>query len=143
MHKVELTQNDVVFILVATISPATLYLWITVALALLRGLPNRIARGLPNKHEQVLLVVFSVISFALWVVMIGLIIRSPHGVNFNQPGCNKAYGTSELVTLLWSSVFLGQSLSTGIVILGVAVYLRWQAQKKLVSTSGNQYVPAC
>lgn len=143
MHKVELTQNDAVFILVATISPATLYLWIIAALALLNGLPNRMARMLPNKHEQVLLIALSVISFALWVVMVILIIGPSDWAKFSQPECNKTYGRSEQVTLLWSSVFLGQSLSAGAVMFGVAVYLRRQAQKKLFSPSGNQYVSTC
>jgi len=137
MHKVELMQNDAVFILVAKISPATLYLWITAALALLKGLPNCMACMLPNKHEQVFLIALSIISFALWVMMVGLIIGPSDGAKFSQPGCNKAYGRSERVTLLWSLVFLGQSLSAGVFMFGIAVYLRRRAQKKLFSPSGN------
>jgi hypothetical protein len=141
---VGLTQNDVVFVIVATVSPATLYLWIITARALIRGLPNNIARGIPNKHEQVLLIALSFMSFALWVTIVSLTTVGPsHRVKFSQPGCNTTYGKSELATLFWSLWFLLQLSSTAVVTFGVSVCLRRRGQRPIVSLSRNQCVSVC
>jgi hypothetical protein len=143
MLKVQLTQNDAVFVLVAAVSPATLYLWLTAIHALFRGLPNRIARKLPNKHEQILLVALSFISFALWISIFGLIVgptNDSNGVKFSQPGCAVPYGPKQLAALLWSSQLLSQSYTAGAVIFGIAMYLKWRPQP--VSFSRDQYTLA-
>lgn len=130
MLNVGLTQNDAVFVIVATISPATVYLWITAVHALFRGFPKRIDHL--NKHEGFFLIALSFTSFALWATILGLIIRPSHQVKFSQPGCNKDYGKPQLLRLFWSALFLGQLLFAGAVIFGIAVYLRWRAQKQFL-----------
>lgn len=110
---------------------------------MIKGLPNNIARGIPNKHEQILLIALSFMSFALWFTMFNLIIGPSHRVKFSQPGCNTTYGKRELTTLVWSLEFLLQLFSIAAVTFGVSVYLRWRGQRPITSLSGNQYVSIC
>lgn len=131
MLKVELTRNDAIFVLVATVSPATLYLWLTAIYALFRGLPNRISRKIPNKQEQTLLLALTFVSFALWISILGLIVgptNDSNGVKFSQPGCTAAYNPEQLTAILWSTQLLSQSFTTGALSLSIALYLRQRAQ---------------
>jgi hypothetical protein len=143
MLKVELTRNDAAFVLVATVSPATLYLWLIAIYALFRGLPSRIARKIPNKQEQILLIALTFVSFALWISILGLIVgptNDSNGVKFSQPGCTASYSPEQLTAILWSTQLLSQSFTTGALILSIALYLRRQAHT--VSFPKNQYVLA-
>src|ERR1700683_1511332 len=63
MLKGQLTQNDAVFVLVATVSPATVYFWAIASFAIVfKSFPQRISREIPNAHEQLMLTGLSCIS---------------------------------------------------------------------------------
>jgi uncharacterized membrane protein len=105
MARRQLTRNDAIFVLVATVSPASLYLWIMVLIAVFNKgiLPGYLGREAMSKGQQRLLILFSIGSFLLWLVVAGLALWPSHSDHFSQPACDQVY---ELLTLLWSAVFL-------------------------------------
>jgi uncharacterized membrane protein len=105
MARRQLTRNDAIFVLVATVSPASLYLWIMVLIAVFNKgiLPGYLSREAMSKGQQRLLILFSIGSFLLWLVVAGLALWPSHSDHFSQPACDQVY---ELLTLLWSAVFL-------------------------------------
>jgi hypothetical protein len=130
MLKSQLTQNDAIFVLVATVSPATLYIWATSAVALFKGLPKSIVLGIPNKREQGLLIILSFVSLALWATGVGVVAGLPNGVSFSQPGCELDYSSTQWTSLLWSVVFVGRSFVVVALLLGICHYLVRRTNKR-------------
>src|SRR5260221_13979950 len=106
MCRGELTRNDAIFVLVATLSPATLYLWAMVSIALFnKGFLPDYFRESMSKFGQRMLIFLSIVSFILWLVVVALALRPPNSVYFSQPACDKCYGKDLLFILLWSAKF--------------------------------------
>lgn len=105
----ELTQNDAAFVIVVAVSPASLYIWIISFGYLINLVPMRIASRLPSYRERLLLVSLSLLSLALWVVLLILSVVPVHSVNFSQPACNQTYGMNATWMMKWSVSFLGTS----------------------------------
>jgi hypothetical protein len=126
MSQGQLTRNDAIFVLVATVSPATLYLWIIVCFAALNKgfLPDYLNREIMNKVGQRLLILLSFVSFVLWVVVAVLALRPQNSNYFSQPACDKVYGKKQLSSLLWSVMFLVSCFVAVAVVSVIAWYLR-------------------
>jgi hypothetical protein len=129
MLRSQLTQNDAVFVIIATASPGTLYLWAISAVALFKGLPQRFQLGIPNKREQVLIIFLSCGSFVLWITSIGLCAGPSNRIQFSQPGCNRDFGGVQWVSLLWSVIFLGRSIILVAILFGISQYLKRQIKR--------------
>jgi hypothetical protein len=108
MSQGQLTRNDAIFVLIATVSPATLYLWIMVCFAVFKKgfLSDYLNGEIMNKVEQHLLILFSLVSFILWVVVAALALRAQNSDYFSQPACNEVYVKGQIWSLLWSAMFL-------------------------------------
>lgn len=105
LNQGSLTQNDAIFILVATISPGNIYIWAIGLRALLISSPQFLASQFPNRHEHNLLLVLSSLPFFLWIALLAMIFRPSH--RFSQPACDVKYGEAAIWKLLWSPMFLG------------------------------------
>jgi hypothetical protein len=105
MSKGLLTRNDAVFVVVAIVSPGTLYLWVIAFMDLIKHSPRRIKNQIAI-HEWRCFVFLSVFSFIFWVIILGLVIYPPSKVVFSQKACSLEYGKDEIFNLSWSAVFL-------------------------------------
>ncbi len=128
MCRGELTRNDAIFVLVATLSPATLYLWAMVSIALFnKGFLPDYFRESMSKFGQRMLIFLSIVSFILWLVVVALVLRPPNFVSFSQPVCDKYYGKDLLFNLLWSAKFFVSSF----VAVAVASVIAWYRRKHM------------
>jgi len=127
MSRGELTRNDAIFVLVATASPATLYLWILISLAVFNKgiLPDYLSGETMSKVGQRLLILFSIGSIILWVVVAALVFWLPNSDYFSQPGCDQDYGKGQRLRLLWPVFFL---LGLFLVVAVVSV-IAWYRRK--------------
>jgi len=125
MCRGELTRNDAIFVLVATLSPATLYLWTTGFIALFNKgfLPDYFNESL-SKFGQRMLIFLSIMSFILWLVVVALALRPPNSVYFSQPACDKTYGKDMFFILFWSAKFFLCFFMAVAVVSGIAQYRR-------------------
>jgi preprotein translocase subunit SecG len=137
MLRSQLTQNDAIFVIIATASPATLYLWAISAVALFTGLPQRYQSAIPNKREQAFIVLLAIVSFMLWIVSIGLYARPSSGAKFSQPGCNKIFGRADWISLLWSTVFLVRTIFLVVSLLLTSLYLKLRMRRRNIACPGT------
>lgn len=121
MSKGQLTRNDAVFVVVAIISPGTLYLWIIAFMDLVKRPPRRIKNKIAV-HEWKFFVFLSIFSFMFWVIILGLVVSPPNTVVFSQPACSQEYGPSEIFNLSWSVEFLVKAVFATWVLLRSRIY---------------------
>jgi len=135
MCRGELTRNDAIFVLVATLSPATLYLWTMVFIALFNKgfLPDYFKESM-SKFGQRMLIFFSIMSFILWLVVVVLALRPPNSVYFSQPACDKNYGKDMLFILFWSARFFLSSILAVAVVSRIAQYRRKHMDRRGASS---------
>jgi len=124
MSREELTRNDAIFVLVATLSPATLYLWTMVFIALFnKGFLPDYFRESMSKFGQRMLIFLSIVSFLLWLVVVVLALR-PNSIYFSQPACDKNYGKEMVFILFWSAKFFLSFFLAVAVVSAIAWYRR-------------------
>jgi len=122
MCRGELTRNDAIFVLVATLSPATLYLWAMVPIAVFnKGFLPEYFRETMSKFSQRILIFLSLVSFILWLVVVVLAFRPANSEHFSQPACEMDYG---FMNLLWSANFVFGFLVAVAVVSVIAWYRR-------------------
>jgi hypothetical protein len=128
--KRELTQNDAIFVFVAAISPASLYIWAISLRTIFDKLPDRMVPGLSTKREQVVLVVLSFVPFVLWIILMGLTFSPTQSFEYSQPACNVPYKGEKLMSLFWAALFVGCFALGGVLIGGQSlVFPRRQRQE--------------
>jgi hypothetical protein len=115
----QLTHSDAVFIIVAAMSPASLYIWAISLRTILNRLPYRIVPGFPTKQEQLILIVCSFIPFILWAVLLGLLFSPSTPLKFSQADCGVPFYLGRWMKLLWAVLFVG-----GVIGSGFLIYLR-------------------
>jgi len=107
-----LTQNDGVSVLVAVLSPATLYLWADIFFTLLfrQRLPSWSDYQTIKESHRHILQYMIIGSFIFWVILVGIIMGSPRGVSFSQPACRKGHEAVYWKAILWPLPYLMQLL---------------------------------
>ena len=133
MFQRELTRNDAIFVLVATLSPATLCLWAMVVISVFnRGAFPDYFKETMSKFGQRIMILSSFVSFILWFVVVALVIWPPNPNYFSQPACQKEYGKEMLVYLLWSAKFF-----LGFFVAVAAVFLIARHRRKHMDRRGS------
>lgn len=118
MRDGRLTQNDTVFLLILTFSPATIYLLFINLCVIYGNFPKRIA-GL-EAFEKLFLIVLSTLLIGLWIGIFGILISDFD--NYSESGCNRLYGKRAFIALSWPLPFILQALCSIAILILIALF---------------------